>query len=448
MSDNKENKISLDKNKLLGYAIISIIIGIMASLSILRTLSDKYADIALIVVIALIVGFMIGYLTVSRKHITVKEIGYIVITISVIAGTILGSLINGVIEQERRENEIHQEIEDKTTEEKEAYEYTTYDLDHTLLDDEESKEVAKMLNKKLNYIETHNEYFEIQTDETNYSIYLSNKDHELFEQTSDGAITSIYRNDKTSYRYADSVLTKGLDIDVITLLHNGLKALTSGVNGVQMFEMHIDDAESKTLHEYRLDLNGKEAVKSLYISLGDDFADLMLSNTAAQLNGEWQPHMTYSFLVDDKNDTFQIFALLTDTDGIEKSIWAIGSFYEIGIDWKLPKEWYDDKYVAGLDESGSEKLVADTVDIIVNVMNKHEQEIERKNKANEVSNNTVSKNNISENNVIVISGNNFQPYTEFNDNKEEIFNINGTLSKNSISLNGTEDILNRLELDK
>lgn len=232
---------------------------------------------------------------------------------------------------------------------------TTYDSEHTILNGNDITTAVNNVKVILDKLQKNNTYFMVQVGEQAFDVYVYNKDKECFAQSSDGASTMIYMfNDKNVLRYDGSTIDINNDMDVRTLMNSVLDTAisykdkagtTEGAEGITFYEMALIDTPDgyENYHEYRVEVKGEDAFKSLYSVISDDFANTMYSNFKQQavdsgLGDDWEPHLIYTYLI--SNDENLSVACYVVANGTENINWASDG-YVIVDDWELDSAWYD-----------------------------------------------------------------------------------------------------------
>lgn len=252
---------------------------------------------------------------------------------------------------------------------------TTYEDGELLKDKDKISEFTSNLTKYVKDIESNNSYVQLKTGENTYMYYLYNKNGEIFSQDSDNQNVEVFLNNGKTFKYSDSegALAVGSDIDIASMIENAAKAVEDNVNGVNVYYVKADDSQSAD--EYRIDLVGEDAVKSLYSSLSDDFADDMLTNiknTVGKEENNWQPHMIIVAHIDKDSEKSYVYCLYV-VNNVEYTNWFLMG-YGYTDDWKLEDAWYD--YDPKSDESGDKynKLASNLVITVNKVVTKYAKE--------------------------------------------------------------------------
>jgi hypothetical protein len=251
--------------------------------------------------------------------------------------------------------------------------------EHTVLEGDDAETVRQNMFKAADMVQENNTYLCIQTNEDEYEYYFYNTNGEAFGQTSDGSYTAVYRNDGTVIKYgsdADAVAV-GSDIEVMSIIRNAIQASADGIEGVQLFEMAPAEDE-EGVSEYRIDLVGEDAIKALYISEGQDFADQMydkltstaLVNTEDEGTVEWDPHLIVTGILQYNEDKTEIedflFYMYYVYDGEEYTNWVMAGYLDID-EWQLDNDWYTMDF-EDLDEDLYDTLMTDLTDELYNLV--------------------------------------------------------------------------------
>ena len=254
---------------------------------------------------------------------------------------------------------------EQVTETQESKGITTYDSKNTVITDKD--EIKKIESSILDYVDnikTGSTYSQVMTGEDTYTYYMYNNNGEVFTQDSDQKSTEVFLNNGKVYRYDtdEKTLSVGDDIDLVTLLENGAKALEN--DKVTLYDIDITDSELPAGHEYRIDLVGDDTVKLLYESVGKDFADNMLDSIKESLNNNWDSHIIMSyFLGDDIKDSCAYCLYVIDNE--EYTNWIFQG-YDTTEDWKLDSEWYS--YDGSSDDGETYSKMMDNLIVKVNTI--------------------------------------------------------------------------------
>lgn len=228
---------------------------------------------------------------------------------------------------------------------------TTYSEGELIKDKKKVSEFTRDLSKYAKDIASNNSYVQLKTGENVYMYYLYNKNGEIFSQDSDNQNVEVFLNTDKVFKYSDSegALSVGKDIDIASMIENAAKAVDDEIKGVNVYYLKAKD--SKSTDEYRIDLVGEDAIKSLYSSLSSDFAEDMLSNmkdTVGKEENNWQPHMIIAAHIDKNPEKSYIYCLYV-VNSTEYTNWFLMG-YGYTDDWKLEDAWYD--YDPKSDKSG------------------------------------------------------------------------------------------------
>lgn len=312
----------------------------------------------------------------------------VLIVVAVILGIVLlGGVIAGTVIFTLSKTKVSREI---SSSEATNSEITTYTYEHEVLDGKEREEAATNLHKRLETLKLSNICIQTQTGEDQYETYIYNKNDEAFAQVSDASYTVVFRNDGKAIKYssAEQALAIGSDIDILSISDNVAKAAMDEKNmnneNVNMFYMIPADemtAEDKKLKEYRIELKGKDAVKLMYSSIDDEFAENMVNSLTDQSVG-WTPHIIMVYLVNEETNEINIYCYYV-ADGKEYTNWAVLGMATID-NWELNQDWYGD--IQTYDEeklqdlfqstlSGLEELVADVMEDDMEESEQSEEEV-------------------------------------------------------------------------
>jgi hypothetical protein len=253
---------------------------------------------------------------------------------------------------------------------------TTYEYDSVIISDaDEIKAVQDKVALFTDAIINNNTYAQVQTGDSTYSYYLYNDNGEIFTQDSDNLYTEIFLNTGKVYKYSseEESLSVGEDTEIVAIMNNAIQAV--GNDGVTLYKMTLDSDDSETTdEEYRVDLVGRDAVKLLYSSMSDEFADVMVDAMIEALSAddttdetdeesteesteteatteteEWEPHVIMVFyLTDDVLSSYSYCMFVMD--GTEYTNWVLQGFDYVD-SWSLDTDWYS--YDPEADEDGT-----------------------------------------------------------------------------------------------
>lgn len=246
---------------------------------------------------------------------------------------------------------------------------TTYSDPSTIITDADKiKEVQKSVEDYANGLKKGSTYSQVMTGQDQYVYYLYNTNGEVFTQDTAGSYTELFLKDGKVFKYDNNEqsLSVGSDIDLASLLVNGIDAV--GNDNVTLYEMKhdSDDTEKANGHEYRVDLKGEEAVKLLYKSAGDEFATSMVDSIKSSIS-DWEPHIIMVYFIGDTVDECYSYCLYV-IDNQEYTNWFLQG-YDTTNDWSLDDAWYS--YDSSKDTDGKQysELATKLVDDINTVMN-------------------------------------------------------------------------------
>ena len=246
---------------------------------------------------------------------------------------------------------------------------TTYSDPSTIITDADKiKEVQKSVEDYANGLKKGSTYSQVMTGQDQYVYYLYNTNGEVFTQDTAGSYTELFLKDGKVFKYDNNEqsLSVGSDIDLASLLVNGIDAV--GNDKVTLYEMKhdSDDTEKANGHEYRVDLKGEEAVKLLYKSAGDEFATSMVDSIKSSIS-DWEPHIIMVYFIGDTVDECYSYCLYV-IDNQEYTNWFLQG-YDTTNDWSLDDAWYS--YDSSKDTDGKQysELATKLVDDINTVMN-------------------------------------------------------------------------------
>lgn len=248
---------------------------------------------------------------------------------------------------------------------------TTYSDPSTIITDADKiKEVQKSVEDYANGLKKGSTYSQVMTGQDQYVYYLYNTNGEVFTQDTAGSYTELFLKDGKVFKYDNNEqsLSVGSDIDLASLLVNGIDAV--GNDNVTLYEMKndSDDTEKANGHEYRVDLKGEEAVKLLYKSAGDEFATSMVDSIKSSIS-DWEPHIIMVYFIGDTVDESYSYCLYV-IDDQEYTNWFLQG-YDTTNDWSLDDAWYS--YDSSKDTDGKQysELATKLVGDINTVMNEY-----------------------------------------------------------------------------
>jgi hypothetical protein len=297
---------------------------------------------------------------------------------------------------------------------------TTYQYAHTVLEGSDGDQARELMTSLVDRIANGSTYVQLQTGDDSYESYMYNTNGECFGETSDGSYLAVYRNDNKVVKYGDEAgaIAVGDDIEVMSIVRNAINATASNIDGVQLFDMEMSE-DSENVVEYRMDFVGEDAIKSLYSSISDDFAQQMYDKLTTQAlvstssdsddtsedsdseesselesetesessessdeeennSVEWDPHLIICAILQTNEDKTEV------TDGIfycyyvynnaEYTNWLMQGFVDIG-DWKLDSAWYDTDY-SEMDSNTFDEMMTTLTDNLSDLLDTYFEENE------------------------------------------------------------------------
>lgn len=230
--------------------------------------------------------------------------------------------------------------------ESEQDEISTYAIDHKAVTGDNIKELQYKVVKGIDELRNNTTYLQVLTGNNSYNMYMYNKNGEIYSQMSDGTNTSVFRTDGSLVRYneKDKTMTVGVGIDTLSLAKNAIEAV--GKNGIQVYQMDIG-SEDKTVDvsEYRVDIVGDDAVKEIYKSVNDEYADAMVEDLKGQVkyltgNSEADLHLVICYRFMDDSLMMYCYSVV---DNKELLSWKTDAYAIMDtLDWKLDEAWYND----------------------------------------------------------------------------------------------------------
>ena len=307
------------------------------------------------VVVSLLIGILIGVI-----------IGYVIFTVA------LRSAINDM------SNTIQTNMQTMSTSQNTSEEtIDTYASEHRdITDSAEINEIKGILSGSLQEILNGPTYAQItMSDQISYA-YLFNTKGEFFMEDNNFSDADVSLNNGKSYVLNPNTgsLVSGEDSNAIQLLLNTVNAV-DGTN-IKLYEMtlyntDVDPVVLDTKHrEFRIDLIGDDAIKSMYSTNSESFKSDMITNLHAKIEQtvpNWEPHIIVRVQIDTETNKIVYAASCFVVSGQEYfDFQLIG--YDNTIDWEMPKEWYN--YNPENDTTGEEfyKLFTDTTSVVDNVL--------------------------------------------------------------------------------
>lgn len=249
-------------------------------------------------------------------------------------------------------------------------------------------------------------YVQLRIGNNQYMFYMYNSKGEMVMQNDTSGVTEVVLDSGKALKYqaATSALVEGYDIDIATLIDNAFGAC--GSSNVRLYKMK-DNEELQLgddIIEYRVILEGDEAVKRLYSNLSNEFAQDMLdglkqavyentelgaidndesvdvSEVEQNLTDEqleiakaWDPKVILVLRLNTKNIEETYGYLMYVKDGEEYTNWVLQGHAHTE-DWTLPEDWYT--YTTDGDENGEKftSIMIDTMNTINLVMDHYAEE--------------------------------------------------------------------------
>lgn len=335
-----------------------------------------------------------------RKNDNEKKIDWRNIVIAlVIIYAIVVTCIVCYIKFNKTDNNVNENVVEEIESEEQSL-ISTYTYEHEVLYDDKAKEARGIIRDELKYLKEHNVYLEVQISDYEYNTYIYNKDNEVFAQSSDGKNTAIYFPDDKSVKFdaEQGVLAYGTDIDFLDILERAVKSSERNVEGVKLLEMTLkydeeDTEDHSNDHEYRIDMVGEKAIRSIYEDIGSDYADSILNSLYNDLGDEWEPHLIYCLSIDNRNFTAYCYIVL---DNEEYLNWISDGYIELN-DWKLNEDWYNVEFGVTDDEQVY-NLVDDTIETVAELIEQYASEndieIDKIDAEDYINSNTENENNI------------------------------------------------------
>lgn len=218
---------------------------------------------------------------------------------------------------------------------------TTYEYNHTIINDKDKKkEIVSNISNKLRQIRSGSTYVQIQTGDNDYESYMYNRNNECLAQTSDESYYAVFRKDNKTIKYSteNNMIALGTDMDIMTFAINAIESVVkeSSAN-ITLLDMELSDNESGNNKEFRVDINGEEAVKLCYNSLGENFANNMIDKLKEQMGNDWVPRLVMIYNISDNEDIGVSCCYVVDNT--EYLSWVMEGYTTVG-DWALDSKWY------------------------------------------------------------------------------------------------------------
>ena len=231
------------------------------------------------------------------------------------------------------------EITSTSTSEESTETLTTYLYDHTVLSGEAAESARDDINEILSIMESKSISVIMQLDDENFDTYFYNKKHEMYRLSYDNNVVTIKVPNKCFLNFNEELngVSIDQDIDYLTLIHNVINITEKDIEGVTFIEM-TNANEDSTTKEYRIDINGEEAIKEIYSSVSDEFAENMLENFKAITSEGDEPRLIYCFLIDPDMEAFTAYCY-NIIDNTEYLSWVCDGYIDL-YDWELDDSWY------------------------------------------------------------------------------------------------------------
>lgn len=281
-----------------------------------------------------------------------------------------------------------------STEEVEATGITTYDYAHTVVTDKDQlTEFKYNYNNAVQSLIDGPTYYEIQTGNNRYTMYMYNNHGEIFSQSDNGEYTSVYRSDGSLVRYDshNNEFVIGQGLDTLHFVQNAINAVDSGNDGITLYKMDLDNSDEDTNHteEYRIDIVGDDAVYKCYESAGDYYASTMVNilhqqyesaneadvettedSTEASTEDSTELHMIVGIRMSEKQGPAYFCYIVRN--GKEQLSW-VSNAMAIGddLDWKLDDSWYDDDKLESLNAENAEAKKNELISSLNDVLNNY-----------------------------------------------------------------------------
>lgn len=224
---------------------------------------------------------------------------------------------------------------------------TTYAYKHKVLSGEEKQEAIEKISLALADISKNNNFIVVETGENQFENYVYNKNNECFARnylfTDDSlndyssSYSAIFRNDNKTVKvnHTDELVAVGDDLDLMSVVSNVVTAAKE-TDKVDLLEMTLEDEDNT---EYRLDVNGEDAVKLLYNTYGDEFATNIVNKMKQQMGDDWEPHFIYVIGINKDNSIPPYMSCYSIVDNTEYLAWQLVQALRID-SWKLDDVWY------------------------------------------------------------------------------------------------------------
>lgn len=238
----------------------------------------------------------------------------------------------------------------------------------------ERTEAISRIDKMLKKLRNENGYVRVIDGEDTYETYVFNSKGEALAQGNKYNYITVFRNDGDSVRFTD-VVEVGPDIEILELVENAVELVKRGTVAIKEQVQQFDIFNSG-INSYYIELKNWEQIKELYMTKGEDFADMMIEYMADMFynqdnienadseseedgnidinsddnagddvgdddNSGEETHknlgIRFNFLVGDENEFSVGCEAITDDD--EYMLWYLDG-YLLLYDWELDKEWY------------------------------------------------------------------------------------------------------------
>lgn len=252
---------------------------------------------------------------------------------------------------------------------------STYTEPHEELTGKKAETARDKITEALNEISGSNSYIQVQVGDNKYDTYIYNKNGEAFGQASSGDYSSIYRKDGTSVKYSkdSEKFNIGQDVSFVDILNNVVNATKENDKNIKFYRMTTDLTDGKNkVYDYRIDLQGADAIKKAYGKLADDVGDSIIDAMKESIGKDWEPHLIYCFSVSGKpgtkDSTFVACCYIIYNES-EYMNWIANGYIELD-DWALDEKWYDDDALNKLSGDEAYEYVDGLVKDLENIIQK------------------------------------------------------------------------------
>lgn len=203
-----------------------------------------------------------------------------------------------------------------------------------------------ILIDKINKMYERNAYIKLVDgpDEYDYSNVYYNKDREYVMLRPDNSFTSVGLNNYTSIIYTeDNTVSSGYDTDALSLLTSAVNIGMNDATG--SIKVYKDAESSEEVTVYRIDITGRDQIKSLLSFVGnDDYVaervdTLYESFSDSGIDGDVSMSFLYFISSDNSNDALDA-SLSYFVNDEYVTMWYFEGYMST-FEWDLLDDWYN-----------------------------------------------------------------------------------------------------------